>query len=46
LLSTREDIFDEYLKEEFELCFQKYFLIKKSLNILGSERTLYRMEIK
>jgi hypothetical protein len=46
LLSTREDIFNEYSKEEFELCFQKYFLIKKSLNILGSERTLYHMEIK
>jgi hypothetical protein len=41
LLSTREDIFDEYNKECFEREFKKYFEIECSEIISGSERTLY-----
>ena len=44
LLLTREDIFNEYSKENFENAFQKYFKIKKSVPIVGSERILYLME--
>lgn len=44
LLLTREDIFDEYSKENFESIFQKHFKIKKSVPIINSERILYLME--
>ena len=46
LLSTREDIFDEYTKEQFEECFQQYFIIKKLENIIDSKRIIYLMENK
>jgi ribosomal protein L11 methylase PrmA len=46
LLSTRKDIFDEYSKEYFEECFLKHFTIKKSVNVLNSQRILYLMEKK
>lgn len=44
LLSTREDIFSDYTKSIFESNFEKYFEIKKSINIQNSERTMYLMK--
>ena len=41
LLATREDIFDEYSKENFELNFKKYFKLLKSVKLENSERFLY-----
>ncbi len=43
LLSTREDIFPNYTKKEFEKEFRKYFNIKYSEKIKESERFLYLM---
>jgi ribosomal protein L11 methylase PrmA len=44
LLSTREDIFPGYTREEFERCFGERFEILDSAPVEGSERTLYLME--
>ena len=44
LLSTREDIFDDYTKENFEKEFKKYFLIHDEIMINESDRILYSME--
>ena len=44
LLSTREDIFDDFDQEHFEDEFLKFFKILKSEKILESERTIYIME--
>ena len=44
LLSTREDIFDEYDKENFEKYFKQYFNIVEIKNIEGSQRILYQMQ--
>ena len=44
LLSTREDIFDEYNKENFEKEFKKDFVIHDEIMIKESERILYSME--
>lgn len=44
LLSSREDIFDEYQIEKFEEEFNKYFDIKRKNQIKDSNRTLYLME--
>jgi len=46
LLATREDIFDDYTRENFESEFEKFFIIKDSLEIADSFRTLYHMQIK
>jgi len=46
LLSTREDIFDEYTQQNFEAIFQKHFKIKKSFPIMDSKRIIYLMEKK
>jgi len=46
LLSTREDIFCDYKQEVFESEFGRFFSIESSLNLIGSERTLYLMKIK
>ena len=46
LLATREDIFDDYTRENFELEFEKFFIIKDSLEIADSFRTLYNMQVK
>ncbi|MEX0616485.1 MAG: class I SAM-dependent methyltransferase [Candidatus Woykebacteria bacterium] len=43
LLSTREDIFPNYTKEKFEEEFRKLFRIKKTANIINSNRVLYLM---
>lgn len=43
LLSTREDIFLNYTKNEFEKAFKNYFNIKYFLQIKESERILYLM---
>lgn len=44
LLSTREDIFDNYDQESFEKEFSKLFTIRKSTKIEGTDRILYLME--
>jgi len=46
LLATREDIFDRYDREHFEQEFREYFILKKCVNIDGSQRTLCLMEGK
>lgn len=43
LLATREDIFDNYTRQSFELDFSKYFEINARKNIEGSKRVLYMM---
>ena len=43
LLATREDIFPNYTKDDFEEEFEKFFSTKKSETIKGSKRTLYLM---
>lgn len=43
LLSTREDVFPGYNQTNFECEFDRYFVIEKSIRIIGSERTLYLM---
>jgi hypothetical protein len=44
LLATREDIFVDYNKENFEKEFKKDFVIRNEVRINGSERILYSME--
>jgi len=46
LLSSREDIFPGYTKENFEKEFSKYFVIKKPVGIKNSRRILYLMKVK
>jgi hypothetical protein len=46
LLVTREDIFEGYTREGFELAFGRHFEIRRRLPLSGSERTLYVMERK
>jgi ribosomal protein L11 methylase PrmA len=43
LLQNREDIFDDYSKENFELAFKKYFSFIDSQQIEDSGRILYIM---
>lgn len=43
LLSTREDIFNDYNREGFEGAFKRYFTIRKSVEIKDSKRILYLM---
>lgn len=44
LLATREDIFQDYTRENFEQVFQNYFVILDSRQIEGTVRTLYMMK--
>lgn len=44
MLSTREDIFQEYSREGFERAFEGYFKIVRSRDLKNSPRTLYLME--
>ena len=46
LLSSREDIFDNYDEASFEKEFSKFFGIKNKQKITGSQRTLYLMSKK
>ena len=46
MLSSREDIFGGYSKENFEVEFKKHFEITTSAGIADSERTIYFMEKK
>jgi len=46
LLSIREDIFNDYTKENFEKEFNKYFTILNTIKINDSDRLLYLMEKK
>lgn len=43
LLSTREDIFENYTREGFEKAFLTYFKIQAALPLVESERVLYLM---
>lgn len=43
LLVVRQDIFDKYSRKNFEEEFGKYFSIKKSFPLKGSDRVLYLM---
>ena len=43
LLATREDVFPDYNNEGFELAFSKYFEIRESVEIPGTDRRLYLM---
>jgi len=45
LLSVRDDIFPDYMKDTFEQAFSKQFVIREMVNIVESERTLYFMEV-
>lgn len=44
LLATRQDIFPLYNREDFEMAFGEFFIIKRSDAIRDSQRTLYLME--
>jgi hypothetical protein len=44
LLSTREDIFPNYTRQEFENEFGRLFMVKQSEQIRNSKRVLYLME--
>jgi hypothetical protein len=44
LLSTREDIFPDYTRRNFEDTFGSQFAIRGSATIRGTQRTLYLME--
>jgi ribosomal protein L11 methylase PrmA len=44
LLSTREDIFPNYTQPAFEDAFRSHFTIHRSVDINGTQRTLYLME--
>lgn len=44
LLSTRRDIFPDYTQLMFEIEFSKFFVIRDSVRIRNSERTLFLME--
>lgn len=46
LLFTREDIFPDYTKQNFELEFKKYFIIKDIIKLSDSERIIYLMAKK
>jgi len=46
LLTSREDIFSHYTREDFEIAFSARFVIHKSESVRDSERTLYLMEVK
>ncbi len=43
LLFTREDIFPDYTKQNFELEFKKYFIIKDIIKLKDSDRIIYLM---
>jgi hypothetical protein len=44
MLFTREDIFPDYTKEDFEKEFKKYFAVKQTEKIKDSKRILYLMQ--
>jgi len=44
LLATREDVFPEYAQQCLEREFEKYFIIRDSVKITASERTMYLIE--
>jgi ribosomal protein L11 methylase PrmA len=44
LLASREDIFAEYTKDDFERVFSTRFKIHEARSVADSERTLYLME--
>ena len=43
LLATREDIFNDYDQEQFEVAFQKHFVLERAEKISTTQRMLYLM---
>lgn len=46
MLSTREDVFDQYDAEHFESAFAERFELQRREAIAGSERTLYHFRTR
>ena len=46
MLSSREDVFDDYNQDAFERAFGQLFTILKKSDIPGTNRTLYLMKLK
>jgi hypothetical protein len=46
MLEMREDVFEDYCRDEFEKVFRQYFIIKSMDKIKGSARTMYLMKRK
>jgi hypothetical protein len=46
MLSSREDVFDDYNQDAFERAFSQLFTILKKSDIPGTNRTLYLMKLK
>lgn len=44
LVTNRDDLLEEFTKENFEKAFKQFFRIKEETKIRGSKRTLYLME--
>ena len=44
LVTNRDDILEDFTKENFEKAFKQFFRIKEETQIKGSKRTLYLME--
>jgi ribosomal protein L11 methylase PrmA len=43
LLNSRDDVFGDYSKPQFEADFRRYFAIERAVPLLETKRTLYRM---
>ena len=46
LLKNREDIFDEYTREQFETCFGQYYEVIRKSVVTGTSRILYYLKRK
>lgn len=46
MLSSREDVFDNYTQEVFELSFSEYYKILIKQPVEGTHRTMYKMKRK
>ncbi len=46
MLQWRKDIFEHYTEVQFEQSFEQYFLLKKKVPVLHSERTIYHYQKK
>ena len=46
LVTNRDDILEDFTKENFEKAYEEFFKIKQAVPIRGSKRTLYLMERK
>ena len=46
MMQWRKDIFDTYTKEQFEISFEKHFILKNKLPVPNSERILFHYQKK